>query len=277
MTTIVQGIESIWRDGPPLIGMIHLLPLPGAPAWGGSMDAVIDRATADADMLTEAGFNAVMVENYSDVPFLRGSVPAETVAAMTAAVVAVRGTTSLPVGVNVLRNDPLAAVGIAAASGALFVRVNVHTGSMWTDQGLVEGDASLTLRLRARLGARVAILADVHVKHATPPSGAEIGATAADTWYRGLADALIVSGVGTGAPTRSGDLEAVRAAVPEAPVLVGSGVTPQNASRVLGGASGAIVGSAVMAGGVAGSGVELSRARALVEAVGSSWKSGATR
>lgn len=266
MTPTPQGIETIWPATQPLIGMIHLLPLPGAPAWSGSMDTVIERAVADAETLTEAGFDAVMVENYSDVPFYRGPVPAETVAAITASVVAVRMATSLPVGVNVLRNDALAAVGIAAASGARFVRVNVHTGSMWTDQGMVEGRAAETLRLRTGLGQDIAILCDVHVKHATPPVGAEIGATAADGWHRGLADALIVSGVGTGAPTALGDIEAVRAAVPEAPILVGSGVTPQNAAGVLAHANGAIVGSAVMVDGVAGSGVDLRRASALVTA-----------
>ena len=153
------------------------------------MDAVLKRAVADALALSAAGFDGLMVENYWDVPFYRGSVPPESVAAITAAVIAVRAATPLPVGVNVLRNDALAAIGIAAATDARFVRVNVHTGSMWTDQGLVEGRAADTLRLRAKLGSESAILADVHVKHATPPAGSAIGPAAADTWRRGLADA----------------------------------------------------------------------------------------
>lgn len=265
MTRNGQGISSIWPAGAPLIGMIHLPPLPGAPGWReSSMDAVIERAVSDAEALTEAGFDGVMVENYSDVPFFRDSVPAESVAAITATVVAVRGATSLPVGVNVLRNDALAAVAVAAATGARFVRVNVHTGSMWTDQGLVEGRAADTLRLRSRLAVDVAILADVHVKHATPPVGVRLGDAASDAWHRGLADALIVSGTGTGVPADFDDLEVVRAAVPDARVLVGSGVTPKNVVTALAHANGAIVGSAVMTGGAAGSGVDPDRARALV-------------
>jgi len=266
VTSTPQGIDSIWPAIKPLIGMIHLLPLPGAPAWAGSMDAVVERAATDAEALTEAGFDAVLVENYSDVPFFRGPVPAEAVAAITTAVIAVRGATSLPVGVNVLRNDAHAALGIAAATGARFLRVNVHTGSMWTDQGMVEGQAAETLRLRARLGTDVAILCDVHVKHATPPTGSDLGTTATDTWYRGLADALIVSGVGTGEATALGDLETAGASVPDAPILIGSGVTPQNAARLLAASNGAIVGSSVMVSGTAGWGVDPGRASALVTA-----------
>ncbi len=103
----------------------------------------------------------------------------------------------LPVGVNALRNDARAALAIAVATGAHFIRVNVHTGSMFTDQGLIEGAAADTLRVRAALDTRVAIMADVHVKHASPPAGADIADAASDAWHRGLADALIVSGIGT--------------------------------------------------------------------------------
>ena len=266
MTEIEVAIESIWPERAPIVGMVHLMPLPGSPRWGASMGAVFSRATADAEALTKAGFDGILVENYADVPFLKGPVPAETVAAMTAAVLAVRDATGLPVGVNVLRNDAHAAVAIATATGARFIRVNVHAGSMWTDQGLVEGRAADTLRLRSKLGGRVAILADVHVKHATPPSGSDIGTAASDSWRRGLADALVVSGSGTGVPTETRDLEAVRAAVPEACILVGSGVTPENASNVLALADGAIVGSSVMRRGIAGAGVDADRARLLIDA-----------
>ena len=262
---IEQGIASIWGERAPLIGMIHLLPLPGSPGWGGSMEPVLERARQDALALTESGFDGLMVENFSDVPFLRGSVPPQTVAAITAAVLEVRNETSLPVGVNVLRNDALAAIGIASATGARYVRVNVHTGSMWTDQGLIEGDAAETLRVRVQLQAEVAIFADVHVKHATPPQGAEIGESASDAWARGKADALIVSGTGTGRPTATAELEQVRSSVPGAPVLVGSGVTADNVEDMLRRSSGAIVGSAVMAGGLAGAGVDVARAKKLVE------------
>jgi len=262
-----QDISTIWPGGRPLIGMVHLLPLPGAPRWGGSMESVVDRASTDAAALENAGFDGVIVENFSDVPFFRGTVPPETVAGMTAGVRAVRRATSLPVGVNVLRNDARAALGIAVATGARFIRINVHTGSMWTDQGLIEGDAAETLRARRALGSDVLVLADVHVKHATPPTGSRLEDAAADTWHRGMANALVVSGPGTGQETRLDDLERVRGAVPEATVLVGSGATEDSAKTLLELASGLIVGSTVMLDGRAGTGVDPARAAAFVHAV----------
>jgi membrane complex biogenesis BtpA family protein len=229
------------------------------------LDAVADHACRDAEALEAAGFDGVMVENFGDVPFYGDGVPAETVAAITFVTAAVRRATALHVGVNVLRNDAVAAIAVAASTGARFVRVNVHTGSMWTDQGLLHGRAHESTRLRARLAADVAILADVHVKHASPPAAERIEEAAKDAWHRGLADGLIVSGSATGSAVEYTDLEAVREAVPQAPVLVGSGVTIHSVADVLARAAGVIVGSAVMVGGQAGHAIDPERARSFAE------------
>jgi len=250
-----------------LIGMIHLAPLPGAPRWEGSMEEVIRRAVDDARALSEAGFDAVMVENFMDAPFFPGAVPPVTVAAMTRAVAAVVDAVPCPVGVNVLRNDAASALSIAVVTGATFIRANVHTGAMWTDQGLLTGAAHETMRLRAALGAQVLVLADVHVKHATPPGGATLADAAADAWGRGLADALIVSGRGTGHATPDEDVEEVASVVPGAPVLIGSGVTAESVTALPPGAAGAIVGTSVMRHGIAGSGIDPDRAASFVRAV----------
>ena len=259
-----QAISTIWPAMRPLIGMVHLLPLPGSPGWQGSMDAVLERAEKDTVALANAGFDGVIVENYGDVPFFRNSVPPETVAGITASLRTVQEATSLPVGVNVLRNDARAAIGIAAVTGARFVRFNVHTGSMWTDQGLIEADAANTLRARTALNNEIAILADVHVKHGIPPAGLRIEDAALDAWHRGLASALIVSGPATGQETDISDLERVRASVPEANVLVGSGATRTTIRELLPLIDGVIVGSAVMVEGQAGAGVDPERARDFV-------------
>lgn len=249
-----------------LVGMVHLAPLPGAPGWGGDMAAVLDAARRDAAALAEAGFDALMVENYHDTPFYPGRVPPETAASLTAAVAAVVDESGLPVGVNVLRNDGPTAVSIAVATGARFVRVNVHTGAMLGDQGPLLGEAYETVRLRTRLGAPVAILADVMVKHATPPPGIDVGQAARDAWHRGHADGLIASGLATGAATDPGRLDALRAAVPDAPLWIGSGLTAENAGELLARCDGAIVGSTLMRGGVAGAGVDPARAKAFMAA-----------
>lgn len=266
------------RGARTLVGMVHLLPLPGSPRWpggAGAMERVVARARADAETLFAHGMDGVLVENFGDLPFLPGRVAPETCAAMTRAVLAVlevaegRG-----VGVNVLRNDAATALGIAAATGASLIRVNVHVGSMYTDQGLLHGEAHATLRTREALGVggtpgpvpRVLLAADVHVKHAIPPAGATVEDTARDVAGRGLADLLIVSGAGTGLPTDPARLRRVREAAPETPVWVGSGVTPDTVAGLFQVADGAIVGSALQEGGRAGRPVEAARVRALVAA-----------
>jgi membrane complex biogenesis BtpA family protein len=251
----------------PIIGMVHLQPLPGSPRWAGSLQTVLDAAARDAEILATGGIDAIMVENYGDSPFFPIRVPPATIAALTAAVLQVRRVTNLPIGVNVLRNDANAALAICAATGASFVRVNVHCGAMLTDQGWIEGAAHETLRLRAQLGLTVSICADVFVKHATPPAGLNIEEAARDTWERGLADALIVSGTGTGVETSRSDIERVKSAVPDSTVLIGSGLTAQNAATLLRLADGAIVGSALKTNGRAGSPVSLERVQHLVGVV----------
>src|SRR3954451_23107706 len=154
--------------GNAVIGMVHVAALPGAPAYGGSMRAIVDTALRDARALRDGGCDAIAVENFGDRPFFKDSVPAETVAALTRVIVAVLAEVGIVFGVNVLRNDAASAIAIAAATGAAFVRVNVHTGAMLTDQGIVEGRAAETLRKRGALAAEVLIFADHMVKHATP-------------------------------------------------------------------------------------------------------------
>jgi len=179
---------------PALIGVIHLSPLPGSPSHLLSMDEIVAKALGDARTLREADFDAMIIENFGDVPFTKATLPPASVAAIAVAADRIRREAGLPVGINALRNDAPAALGIAAAVGASFIRVNVHTGVSATDQGLLEGRAGETLRYRKQLGQRIAILADVHVKHATPISEPDLVRAARDTAYRGLADGLILTG-----------------------------------------------------------------------------------
>lgn len=247
--------------------MVHLLPLPGAPAWGGSMQRVIDAAIRDARALAEGGVTGIMVENYGDTPFFPAQVPPTTTSALTAAVLEIRRNVSIPVGVNVLRNDAAAALGICAATGASFMRVNVHTGAMLTDQGWIAGAAHETVRTRAQLGIRATICADVFVKHATPPAGLTIEDAARDTWERGHADALIVTGSGTGHATAVDDVRRVKSAVPDAPVLIGSGLTAENAAQLFEYGDGAIVGTSLKTDGRVESEVAVDRVRRLIDVV----------
>ncbi len=258
---------------PLLLGVVHLDPLPGSVAWSrarreGPGPSWRRHAVDDARALLDAGFDGVIVENFSDAPFFARTVPPETVAAMAIATRAVReavGRTSL-VGVNVLRNDVIAALAIAAAADADLVRANVLGGAVVTDQGLVEGDAARALRERERLCPDVRVLADVRVKHAAPLAPRPIEEEARDLAARGGADALVVTGTRTGAPVSEGTLETVRRAVPEVPLLVGSGSTAENIGRLLLLADGVIVGTAVKRGGRVSARVDGRRASSFVRA-----------
>jgi hypothetical protein len=247
----------------PLIGMVHLGALPGAARWAGDLPGVIARAVADAKALQEGGADGVMVENFLDAPFHKSAVPSVTVAAMTAALLAIRDAVSLPLGVNVLRNDACAALGISHVCGARFVRCNVFVGAVVTDQGIIEGCARELLDLRARLGADVQIWADVGVKHAAQLGDYPIAQLAQDARERGLADALIVTGAATGAATPLARVQKVVAAVPGCPVLVGSGLDAASAPSLLAIADGAIVGSSVKQDGIVSNPVSAARVREL--------------
>lgn len=251
----------------PIIGMVHLAPLPGSPRDLGDFPRTLRRAVEDARALEAGGADAVLVENFFDAPFYKADVPPHTVAAMTAAVSAVREAVSLPVGVNVLRNDVRAAIAIAHVCGARFVRCNVYVGAAVTDQGVIEGAATEAVSYRRALSADVWIWADVGVKHATPLGGDSLGQEARDAVERGLADALIVTGSATGMATSAARVREVKAAVPAVPVLAGSGVTVENAAQLLAAADGAIVGTGLKKDGRVDAPVDAERVKAVVEAV----------
>ncbi len=253
---------------PALIGVIHLAPLPGSARHTLSMKEIIDRALTDARSLREAGFDAAIVENYGDAPFTVGAVPPASVAAMAITAQVAREQTGLRIGINALRNDARAALGIACASGATFIRVNVHTGVYATDQGLIEGRAHETLQYRKQLGSRIAIFADVAVKHARPLSEPDIARAARDAAYRGLADALIVTGPATGEPADLEEIRRVATAVPDRRVFVGSGATIESVARLLTVAGGVIVGTGIKIGCITENLIDLERARAFVRAAG---------
>jgi membrane complex biogenesis BtpA family protein len=246
-----------------ILGMVHLRALPGAPLYAGSLDEVIDAALTDARALAEGGADALVFENFGDRPFFRGRVGAETVAAMTRVIADVTRGVALPFGVNVLRNDAASALAIAAATGALFIRVNVHVGSMLTDQGIIEGEAASTLRLRAALAPRVAIFADHMVKHAVPLGDVEPLQVAKDLRLRGLADAIVVSGMETGAAPDAERLRALREAT-DAPLLLGSGLTEENARTY--DADGAFVGTSIKRHGRVDEAVDRARVAQVVAA-----------
>jgi uncharacterized protein len=249
-------------ENKPFFGMIHLQPLAGSVGYARQgTQKILEAALGDLYALESGGVDGVLVENFGDAPFSK-TAPVETVAMMTTILHSLVERANVPIGVNVLRNDGLAAVAMAAATGAALARVNVFCGVAFTDQGMVEGQAREILSLRRDLGSKVLILADVHVKHAAHLTSLEAAAVDAE---RNSPDGLIVSGIATGRRTTPADLHAVKQSV-SIPVLVGSGVRLDNVSTYRE-ADGFVVGTALKQDGRLGAPVDLQRVKAMAEAV----------
>jgi membrane complex biogenesis BtpA family protein len=225
----------------PLIGMVHLPPLPGSPRGRQGLDEVLEVALGEARILEDAGLDGLIVENVGDAPFFRESVPAITVAAMAVIVRAVRQQTQLAVGVNMLRNACTEALSVASVTGADFIRCNVVIGAYVTDQGIIQGCAAELARLRRTLDHDVAILGDVHVKHAAPLFDVPIEDAAADLAERGGVDAVIVSGSRSPDPPSLQRVASVKGAV-GLPVLIGSGISVANAREYYAASDGLLIG-----------------------------------
>ncbi len=227
----------------PVIGMIHLLPLPGSPQFtDNTIQQVFTRAQEDYNALKQGGVNGVLIENFWDHPYFKDTVPPQTVSWMTRIILSL--SIDIPFGVNVLRNDVKSALAVAHATGGQFIRCNILTGVMATDQGIIEGKAAQVLRYRKMLNSDLQIFADVLVKYAHPLSNLSIERAARDTAYRGLADALIVTGSETGKKPVIKDLKAIKKAAPDMFLFAGSGVTSENVQSILTYADGCIVGKA---------------------------------
>ena len=238
-------LRHIFKADNPVIGVVHLSPLPTSPRWKGKLGEVISRAEQEATALAAGGVDGIIVENFFDAPFTKDCVDPAVVSAMTLIVDRLKGMVMLPIGINVLRNDAKSAMAIATCTEVQFIRVNVLTGVMATDQGLIEGKAHELLRYRRELGSQVVILADVLVKHARPLGTPTLTTAVQDTIERGLADGVILSGWATGSPPTQEDLELATAAAGDTPVFIGSGANWENITQLMQAANGVIVSSSL--------------------------------
>ena len=265
----LDSLDELFGVKSPIIGMVHLWPLPGAPGYSGyGMDTILDQARRDTEALLEGGVDGLIVENMWDLPFYAGTeVQVEAITAQAVAARVVAEMADVPVGVNVIHNGWQAELAIAVAAGLDFVRVCILTGArLWDTGDLDPGCAANLLRRRKELGAEhLKLFADVDKKHSVPFPGLNLETHIEWTeFYR--ADALIVSGRMTGdAPP----LEKVRLTkeVARRPILMGSGTTAENIVEFLKYADGAIVGSSLKVDGVAENPVDVERVRHYMAAV----------
>ncbi len=260
---------SLSRSWPRVVGVLHLPPLPGSPKGGtaSTMTGILDAMRRDAAIYREAGIDTVIVENYGDLPFTKGRVDAAVTSAMTRVVDMAQREFGLTVGVNVLRNDVLTAVSIAAMTGARFVRANVYVGVMQTESGIIEGCAHAVQQEIKRLGAEVEVWADLDVKHAAPLVQRSLADQADDAIERSFASALIITGKATGAAADPEAVAALRAHTAESPIYVGSGANERTIPQMPG-ATGFIVGTAMKRDGIVTEPVDPARVRSILAAAG---------
>ncbi|RLP23157.1 BtpA/SgcQ family protein [Mesorhizobium sp. YM1C-6-2] len=265
-----SALDTIFETKIPLIGDIHLPPLPGTPRYRGeSMASIVDQALRDAEAFEKGGVDGIIIENHGDIPFLKpDEIGPEIIAAMSAITARIVDAAGVPIGVNLLANAAIGALAIAKAGGARFIRVNQWVNAYIANEGLVEGESARALRFRKQIDATdVAIFADVHVKHGSHAIVADrpVSEQASDVEFYD-ADVAIATGNRTGDEVPEREISSIREGT-RLPVIAGSGITPANAPRVLPLLDGAIVGSSLKEGGVWWNPVELERVKALVEAV----------
>jgi membrane complex biogenesis BtpA family protein len=260
--------EDLFKTTKPIIGVIHVGALPGTPASALTVEALTELAVREAALYRDGGVDGLMVENMHDVPYLRGSVGPEVVAAMSIVARAVKLEAALPVGVQILAGANLESVSVAHAAGLDYVRVEAYAFAHVADEGLIQSSAAELLRFRRKIGAEgVRVWADVKKKHSAHAITADVsrGETCeAVEFMRG--DAVIVSGSATGAPPRAADVKEAQSHC-RIPVLLGSGVTPENVAEFYDDADGFIIGTYFKEHGLWSNTVEPARVERMVEAV----------
>ena len=237
-------MKNIFNNSRAVIGMIHAGALPGTPASSERMEQILARAKEEALIYREAGVDMLLVENMHDVPYLKGRVGPEITAAMTLVGYEVKKASGLPCGLQILAGANIEALGAAKAAGLDFVRVEGYIFAHVSDEGLMEGCAGELLRYRRHIGAEdVLILADIKKKHASHALTADVDIVETARAARFFkADGVIVTGASTGEPADPGEVRRVKEAL-DIPVLVGSGVNPDNIESFINIADALIVGS----------------------------------
>lgn len=265
-----NALDQIFGVKKPIIGMIHSLPMPGAPRFKNyKLDDVYKYGIEEALRLKEGGVDGIMLENGWDLPFAKpDEIGSETVAAMAVLGWQIREATGLPLGINTLGNAAMASLAAAKACKAQFIRVNQFANAYVANEGFVEGKAGQIMRYRAWIEAEdVKVMADVHVKHGSHSITADrpLAEQARDAEFFD-ADVLIATGQRTGDATPVSEVKGIQEAV-ILPVIIGSGLTVDNCREIMSVADGAVVGSSIKEGGVWWGKVSVEQLKALMKIV----------
>lgn len=260
--------QNIFKDKKAIIGMIHLPALPGTPDGKvRTFKELSSYALSELDRLQAGGVNAAIVENFWDIPYLPNKVPAITVATMAAIAGQVKARASIPIGINILYNDFRNELAVARAIDAAFIRAEVFVDTAFCETGIIEPSSSYLIRERSSIYAdEVAIFADIHGKNTSPMWQRPLTDAAIDAQDRGKADAIIITGAGTGKSASITDIKNVREQI-KIPILVGSGVNPKTVKDLFDFCDGAIIGSCFKEGGSINGKTDVERVKELISAL----------
>lgn len=265
--TKLEEFQNLFGVRKPIIGMLHLKPLPGSPVYDGlGLDKVIEAALKDADALIKGGINGLEVENFNDPSYFPDTAPPETVASISVVAREIKKEfPNIPLGICIL-SDPVSSIAVAHVVGGEFIRATFFTEAAVDVSGLVLRRPHDILRFRKFLDPTIKIFADIHIKHSTPLAQRPIEESAYDAAYF-LADAVLISGKHTGFPTPLKDIKKTKAVLEDFPVLIGSGLNVNNAEELLKYADGAVTGTSMKYEGKSTNEVSLERVSELLSEV----------
>ncbi|MEG1525193.1 MAG: BtpA/SgcQ family protein [Clostridia bacterium] len=260
-----ETFKKVLGNSKVVIGMVHLKPLPGSPAYGGSFAEIYESAREDLARLEAGGMTAAIVENFGDIPY-QTNTDDMTVSAMAILIDRLQKESKIPLGINVQYNCTDAEWDLAYLTGCPFIRVEAFVENRLGTHGITWASAPALMRRKGRFPADTLIFADINVKHTFPLVEQPMSFTIHEAIDAG-ADALIVTGMKTGSAPSMEDLKEMRALAGDLPVLIGSGINASNLRESMAYADGAIIGSSIKENGKVLSPVDTDRVRELIAAL----------
>lgn len=249
----------------PIIGMIHLLPLPGSPNYQGDIESIEKRALDDLKALTEGGVDAFIIENFGDVPY-DNEISLEGYSVMLSIINKIQQHTSLPFGINIQFNSTEQEWAMAFATHAAFIRVESFVENRIGTHGISFTAAPKLMRQKKQYPSECMIFSDVHVKHSYPMTEISLEDAIHEAYSSG-ASAVIITGRATGKQPEIEDVRKIKELYPDIPVLIGSGINERNAAEYLSVSDGIIVGSSIKYGGDVNQSIDEIRVKHFMEAV----------
>lgn len=261
----MSWIKDVFGVSKPAIGMVHLLPLPGAPEHDatGGMPRILKAVRQDLEALQQGGIDAVMFCNEHDRPYTLVADPA-VISAMAFVIGEINDAVRVPFGVDVLW-DPQAALAVARASSARFVR-EIFSGVYASDMGLWNTDAGKSLRYRHQIAAdNVRVMFNINAEFASPLSPRPLREVAKSVVFSSVPDGLCVSGAMTGEAVSAESLHTVKEVAGAVPVFINTGANCENIAQLIQHADGVIVGSSLKVDGNTWNPVDPERVKAFMD------------